>query len=158
MKTAGLVELLIATLLLTIAVSALLAVLTASALSLQRSAHNGTALSLANQQLELYRRLGYDNLRLRGATLPAKIEASCPYTGSDPYVTANCSDSSIPAVSNLVVDATTAAQIVAVLIARRRRRSSVRLRASFLPPRALTTTTIASTPTSRLSRPRTDGS
>ena len=108
----GLIELLIATTMLAIAVTALLAVLTASAVTLQRSAHQGTALTLANQQLELYRRLGYANIRLYGPSIPAKVGASCPYTGSDPYITANCSDSSIPAASNLVVDQATAGQIV----------------------------------------------
>src|SRR5213082_97860 len=93
----GLIELLIGTVLLAIAVSALLAVLTASALSLQRSAHRGTALSLANQQLELYRRLGYNNIRLASTTIPVKVGASCPYNAADdPYTKANCTDSAIP--------------------------------------------------------------
>jgi type II secretory pathway pseudopilin PulG len=117
----GLVELLIALVMLAIAVSALLAVLTSSALSLQRSSHRGTALTLANQQLELYRRLGYANIRLYGPAttgapayppLTPKVGGACPYAGSDPYFSANCSDPSIPAPTNLVVDQTTAGQVV----------------------------------------------
>jgi type II secretory pathway pseudopilin PulG len=101
----GLVEMLIGLVLLAIAVSALLAVLTASALSLQHSAHRGTALSLANQQLELYRRLGYDNIRLSAGSIPTKIGGSCPYNAADdPYTKANCSDSAIPPATGLVVD------------------------------------------------------
>jgi Tfp pilus assembly protein PilV len=107
----GLIELLIGLVLLAIAVTALIAVLTASAVSLQRSAHRGTALTLANQQIELYRRLGYANIRLAAGTIPAKVGASCPYTGSDPYITANCNDNTIPAATSLIVDQTTAGQV-----------------------------------------------
>jgi len=85
----GLVELIVALTILAVGVGALLTVLTSSALSLQRSDQKGTALTLAEGQIELYRNLTYDDIRLDNATL-----AAIPST--DPYVTANSSDSTIP--------------------------------------------------------------
>ena len=49
----GLVELIVALTVLAIGIGALLTVLTSSALSLQRSGQKGTALSLAEKQIEL---------------------------------------------------------------------------------------------------------
>lgn len=60
----GLVELIVALTILAIGIGALLTVLTSSALSLQRSGQKGTALSLAEKQIELYRNLTYPNIRL----------------------------------------------------------------------------------------------
>jgi Tfp pilus assembly protein PilV len=85
----GLVELIVALTILAVGVGALLTVLTASALSLQRSDRKGTALALAEGQIERYRNLSYSDLRLDNATL-----AAVPST--DPYVTANSSDPTIP--------------------------------------------------------------
>ncbi len=110
----GLVELLIALTMLAIAITALLALLTSSALALQRSGKRGTALTLANKQLELYRSLGYANIRLYGPSIPTG-SSTCPNIASDPYVSAHCGDpgtGGIPVATSEVVGETTANQIV----------------------------------------------
>lgn len=85
----GLVEMFIALVLLAIAVGALIAVLTAGAVSLQRSDQKGTALTLADTQLELYRTFAYSNIKLH-APLPGGVTS---------YATAHTSDPSIPAAA-----------------------------------------------------------
>jgi Tfp pilus assembly protein PilV len=85
----GLVELLVAMAILTVGVGALLGLLGAGYLSLQRSEHNGTAVTLAENQLELYRGVSYPYIRLSTSAL-ALVGAGSP------YMTANSSDSSIP--------------------------------------------------------------
>jgi type II secretory pathway pseudopilin PulG len=65
----GLVELIVALTVLAIGIGALLTVLTSSALSLQRSGQKGTALTLAEKQIELYRNLSYADIRLDAVTL-----------------------------------------------------------------------------------------
>jgi type II secretory pathway pseudopilin PulG len=88
----GLIELVVALTILAIGIGALLTVLTSSALSLQRSDQKGTALTLAESQLELYRNVAYSDIRLADAGW-----SSAPLTtGSDPYFTANGSDPTIP--------------------------------------------------------------
>ena len=61
----GIIELLISMVILAVGVGALLSVMAAGALSLQRSDQKGTALTLAENQLELYRGVSYPNIRLR---------------------------------------------------------------------------------------------
>src|SRR4051812_39487730 len=88
----GLIELITALTILAIGIGAVLTVLTGSALSLQRSDKKGTALTLAETQLELYRNLAYSEVRLDDGAW-----SSSPLTsGSDPYFTAHSSDSTIP--------------------------------------------------------------
>ncbi|HEU5371792.1 MAG TPA: hypothetical protein VFU51_05330 [Gaiellaceae bacterium] len=82
----GLVELIVALTVLAIGIGALLTVLTSSALSLQRSGQKGTALSLAEKQIELYRNLTYGDIRL-DKTMPL---VDTLYTSSYP------TDPSIP--------------------------------------------------------------
>jgi prepilin-type N-terminal cleavage/methylation domain-containing protein len=89
----GLVELVIAMTILTVAVGALLGVFVNSALSLQRAGERGTALALADKQMEIYRRLSFTGARIDGSLIPA--------TGT--YVTANSSDSTIPPSTNQAV-------------------------------------------------------
>jgi Tfp pilus assembly protein PilV len=83
----GLIELIIALIFLAVAVGAILAMTTAGAVSLQRAGQRGTALTLADTQLEKFRALAYQYIRLDGAAIP----------GSGAYVTAHSSDSTIPA-------------------------------------------------------------
>jgi len=85
----GLLELLLAFTILTIGVGALLTLIAAGFVSLQRSDRAGTALSLAEKQLELYHGVSYPYIRLSATSL-ASVSA-----GSK-YMTANSSDSSIP--------------------------------------------------------------
>ncbi len=82
----GLVELLIAMTILTVGIGALLAVFVSSAVSLQRAGQRGTALTLADTQMEAYRRVSFTGVRIDGTQIPA----------SGTYVTANAADATIP--------------------------------------------------------------
>lgn len=83
----GLIELLISMVILAVGVGALLSVMAAGALSLQRSDQKGTALTLAENQLELYRGVSYPYIRLSSSSWPPAGSA---------YLTANTSDPTIP--------------------------------------------------------------
>ena len=89
----GLVELLIAMTLLSIAIGALLAVFTSSAVSLRRSGEKGTALTIADTQMEKYRTRTFTAVRIDGSLIPT----------SGTYVTANATDSTIPPSTNQAV-------------------------------------------------------
>ena len=89
----GLVELLIAMTMLSIAVGALLAVFTSSAVSLRRAGQKGTALTLADTQMEKYRTRTFTAVRIDGTLIPT----------SGTYVTANSTDSTIPPSTNQAV-------------------------------------------------------
>ena len=89
----GLVELLIAMTMLLIAVGALLAVFTSSAASLRRAGQKGTALTLADTQMEKYRTRTFTAVRIDGTLIPT----------SGTYVTANSTDSTIPPSTNQAV-------------------------------------------------------
>ena len=67
----GLVELLIAMTVLAVALLALVAAFSSGALTLQRAGQTSTAAALANQQMELYRGLKYDSIRLDAGSIPA---------------------------------------------------------------------------------------
>jgi prepilin-type N-terminal cleavage/methylation domain-containing protein len=66
----GLVELVIAMAVLAIALLALVAAFSSGALTLQRAGQTSTASALANQQMELYRGLKYDSIRLDSGSIP----------------------------------------------------------------------------------------
>jgi type II secretory pathway pseudopilin PulG len=89
----GLVELLIAMTMLSIAIGALLAVFTSSAASLRRAGEKGTALTLADTQMEKYRTRTFTAVRIDGSLIPT----------SGTYVTANATDSTIPPSTNQAV-------------------------------------------------------
>jgi type II secretory pathway pseudopilin PulG len=91
----GLVELIVALTVLAIGIGALLTVLTSSALSLQRSGQKGTALTLAEKQIELYRNLTYPDVRL-DHNMP-KVDGI--------YTNAYLSDSNIPTATGERTDA-----------------------------------------------------
>jgi prepilin-type N-terminal cleavage/methylation domain-containing protein len=82
----GMIELLIAMTILSIGIGALLSVFTASALSLRRAGQRGTALTLADTQMELYRTRGFTGVRIAGTLIPT----------SGTYVTAHTADATIP--------------------------------------------------------------
>jgi Tfp pilus assembly protein PilV len=83
----GLIEVIIAMIFLAVAVAAVLALMTAGAISLQRGSQKGTALTLADKQLETFRTLAYQYIRLDGTAIPP----------SGAYVTAHSTDATIPA-------------------------------------------------------------
>jgi prepilin-type N-terminal cleavage/methylation domain-containing protein len=89
----GLIELLIAMSMLTIGIGALLTVFTASAVSLRRAGQKGTALTLADTQMEKYRTRTFTAVRIDGTLIPT----------SGTYVTANSTDSTIPPSTNQAV-------------------------------------------------------
>lgn len=92
----GLVELIVALTVLAIGIGALLTILTSSALSLQRSGQKGTALALAEKQIELYRNLVYADIRL---------DHNMPLVDST-YTDAYLSDPNIPVGTGERTDST----------------------------------------------------
>jgi len=89
----GLVELMIAMTMLTIAIGALITAFASSAVSLRRAGQKGTALTLADTQMEKYRTKTFTAVRIDGTLIPA----------SGTYVTANAGDSTIPPSTNQAV-------------------------------------------------------
>jgi type II secretory pathway pseudopilin PulG len=82
------VEMLIAMLMISIAILALVTVFAAAALSLHRSAQRGTAVTLAESQMEIYRTVSFTAIRIDGTLIPS--------SGTDPYVSDHTTYSSIP--------------------------------------------------------------
>ena len=95
----GLIELIVSLTVLAIGIGSLLTLLTSSALSLQRSDQKGTALVLAEKQIELYRGVGYRDVRLDDGLVSAATGDS-----TIPYGTANSADSTIPSASGQILD------------------------------------------------------
>jgi type II secretory pathway pseudopilin PulG len=92
----GLVELLIAMTVLSVALLALVAAFSSGALTLQRASQTSTASALANQQMELYRGLKYCAIRLDDASVlaaPAPYSGDAAYSGSQVLDTAVCGGS-----------------------------------------------------------------
>ena len=87
----GLVELLVAMVLMNIAFLALFATFSSGTVAIRRSARISTATTLADMQMELYRALTYSTIALDSSTIPV----SAPYTTDSAYsasqVTATCS-------------------------------------------------------------------
>lgn len=75
----GLIELLIAMVILNIGILAIVASFNAGIITLNRASRITTASVLADQQMELYRAITYDSIRLASATIPG----TTPYT-TDP--------------------------------------------------------------------------
>ena len=96
-----LIELVIAMSVLSIAIGALLAVFASSMLSLRRATVQGTALTLADRQIEVFKTLLYADIKIDGTTIPVSV--------SDPYNTANASDSTVPPASPQVTGGTVGA-------------------------------------------------
>jgi type II secretory pathway pseudopilin PulG len=94
-----LIDLVVAMTIIVIAVGAILSAYAAGYISLRDSSTQGNALTLADKQLELYNTLPTASIELDSSTIP---------TGSDPYVTAHSSDSTIPSSSGQVTGGTQA--------------------------------------------------
>ena len=77
----GLIELLIAMVVLNIGLLAVVASFQAGIISLSRASRVTTASVVADQQMELYRSIKYDSIRLASATIPA----AAPYTSDAAY-------------------------------------------------------------------------
>jgi Tfp pilus assembly protein PilV len=87
----GLVELLIAMVILNVGLLAILASFQAGIVTLSRASRVTTAAVLSDQQMELYRAITYANIRLASASIPG----TAPYTTDAAYsasqVTGTCS-------------------------------------------------------------------
>jgi len=90
----GLVELLIAMTILAVAVGAMMSLYVSTARSMQRAGQRGTALTLAEKQMEIYRTVPFAQIRIDSTRIP---------TGTDPYVTTHSSDPTIPSSSGQAV-------------------------------------------------------
>ena len=87
----GLVELMIAMLILTVGLLALLSAFVSGSTTLRRASRTATASTLADTQMELYRALTYSRIAVDTSTIPT----TSPYTTDSAYsasqVTATCS-------------------------------------------------------------------
>ena len=100
----GLVELLIAMTILNIGLLAIVASFNSGALALRRASRVATASVLADQQMELYRAVRYDAIRLAATSIPT----GAPYTtdpaytcsGCTPITTPDCTGSPLPSECN----------------------------------------------------------
>jgi Tfp pilus assembly protein PilV len=88
----GLIELLIAMVILNIGLLAIIASFQAGIVTLSRASKTTTAAVLGDQQMELYRAITYNSIRLAPATIPA----SAPYTTDTAY---NATQITTPACS-----------------------------------------------------------
>jgi type II secretory pathway pseudopilin PulG len=102
----GLVELIVAMGILAIAISAQLAVFSSSYSSLSRANMKGTAVTVADKQMETYRTLPYACIYLTSASGDSTYSGDAAYSGSQ-VTGSSCSPSATPATS-----ATTASQTV----------------------------------------------
>jgi type II secretory pathway pseudopilin PulG len=93
----GLVELLIAMTVLSVALLALVAAFTSGAFALRRAGQTSTAAALADRQMETYRGLKYANVRLEPTSIPGVGD---PYRSDAAYnptqVTSACSSTPWP--------------------------------------------------------------
>jgi type II secretory pathway pseudopilin PulG len=81
-------ELLVAMMMISVAILALVGVFSASALSLHRSAQHGTAVTLAESQMEVYRTVPFHDIRINGTLIPSSPTSN--------YVAGHSGDSNIP--------------------------------------------------------------
>ena len=94
----GLVELLIAMMILSIAITAQLGVFSSSYVSIRRASVRGTAVTLADKQMEVYRTIAYSCIYLSSGT------GASPYSGDSAYsglqiTGTSCSPSAAPPTS-----------------------------------------------------------
>lgn len=83
----GLIELLMAMVILNIGILAIVASFNAGIITLSRASRVTTAAVLADQQMELYRAIEYDAIRLEPTTIPG----TAPYTTEAAYTCSGCS-------------------------------------------------------------------
>jgi Tfp pilus assembly protein PilV len=93
----GLIELLIAMVILNVGILAIVASFNAGIITLNRASRITTAAVLGDQQMELYRAIKYDSIRLQAATIPTDppytIDAA--YSGTQ-ITTTTCTGSPVP--------------------------------------------------------------
>jgi type II secretory pathway pseudopilin PulG len=102
----GLIELLIAMTILSVAISAQLGVFASSFTSIDRAGRKGTAVMLADKQMEIYRRVAYTCIYLTSASGDSAYTGDAAYSGSQ-VVASSCSPETTPPTA-----ATTASQTV----------------------------------------------
>ena len=102
----GLIELLIAMTVLSVAIAAQLTVFSASFTSLHRASRKGTGVMLADKQMEIYRTIAYSCVYLTSATGDTTYSGDSAYSGSQ-VTGSGCSPSTTPPTS-----ATTPSQTV----------------------------------------------
>jgi type II secretory pathway pseudopilin PulG len=95
-----LIELLIAMTFLSIAVAALVGVFASTQISLRNTGIEGTALTLAESQIEVYKTMAYADMEISSVTIPGS---------GDVYVTANSTDATMPLSTGQVTGGTTTA-------------------------------------------------
>jgi Tfp pilus assembly protein PilV len=108
----GLIELLIALTVLTVAIGGLLAVFASSVVSLRHSSTEGTAISLADRQLESYRSMPFSCIP---STVPATAPSGCgvyisfpnPYAASQVTTQADSPDHRIYKITTRVTTGVT---------------------------------------------------
>ena len=83
----GLIELLIAMVILNVGLLAIIASFQAGIVSLSRASRITTAAVIADQQMELYRAITYDSIRLASSSIPG----TAPYTTDPAYTCSGCS-------------------------------------------------------------------
>lgn len=92
----GLIELLIAMVILNVGLLAIIASFQAGIVTLSRASRITTAGVIADQQMELYRAITYDSIRLASATIPS----TAPYTTDPAYnasqITGTCTGPPYP--------------------------------------------------------------
>ena len=92
----GLIELLIAMVILNVGLLAIIASFQAGIITLSRASRVTTAAVMADQHMELYRAITYDSIRLASTTIPT----SAPYTTDSAYnvsqITGTCSGPPYP--------------------------------------------------------------
>jgi type II secretory pathway pseudopilin PulG len=108
----GLIELLAALALLTIAMTALLSTFSSSILSLRRAGAEGTGVTVADRQMEKYRTLPYSCIVLNGGTTPSGCPAATgfpnPYSPDQTPTTADTPDHRTYTVHSTIAYAGTA--------------------------------------------------
>lgn len=95
-----LVELLIAMTFLSVAVAALIAVFASTQISLRNAGIEGTALTLTESQIEVYKTMSYAEMAISSATIPGS---------TDVYVTANSTDATMPVATGQFTGGTSTA-------------------------------------------------
>ena len=105
-KGFGLIELLMAMTVLSVAIAAQLTVFEASFTSLHRASRKGTAVMLADKQMEIYRTIAYSCIYLTSATGDSTYSGDSAYSASQ-VTGSGCSPSTTPPTT-----ATTASQTV----------------------------------------------
>lgn len=99
------VEMTIALTFLVIAIGAMMTMYASNIISLRHVSIEGTALTLVDRQMEVYKTLPYASIALDSSTIPSAT--------TDPYKTAHSSDATIPSATGQVTGGTVSSTICA---------------------------------------------